>query len=79
MASSTTIYHTTANVTVTIGGVSGPALFSGLTPTFAALYQVNVQVPSGIAPAAMFQLLLRPPTRQPECSLFSNPITISVQ
>jgi uncharacterized protein (TIGR03437 family) len=41
----------TANpVTVTIGGVTAPApSFSGLTPTLAGLYQVNVAVPAGIA------------------------------
>jgi uncharacterized protein (TIGR03437 family) len=33
-------------VTVTIGGVTVPASFSGLSPGFVALYQVNVQVPA---------------------------------
>jgi len=30
---------------VSIGGVSAPAIFSGLSPGFVGLYQVNVQVP----------------------------------
>jgi uncharacterized protein (TIGR03437 family) len=37
-------------VSVTIGGVSTPAAFAGLTPTAVGLYQVNAAVPAGIAP-----------------------------
>ena len=33
---------------MTIGGVSAPVSYSGLTPGYVGLYQVNVQVPSGI-------------------------------
>jgi len=32
--------------TVTIGGVDAPVLFSGMSPQFVAVYQVNVRVPS---------------------------------
>ena len=35
--------------TVTIGGLPGLVTFSGLTPGLVGLYQVNVQVPSGVA------------------------------
>jgi uncharacterized protein (TIGR03437 family) len=36
----------TTSVTVSIGGVSVPAAFSGLAPGFLGLYQVNVQIPT---------------------------------
>lgn len=37
--------NTIATTSVSIGGVSAPAIFSGLSPGFVGLYQVNVQVP----------------------------------
>jgi len=37
-------------VMVTIGGVTVPALFSGLAPGFVGLYQVNAQVPQNVPP-----------------------------
>jgi adhesin/invasin len=41
---------TTVNpVTVTIGGKAAQVAFSGLTPGYAGLYQVNAVLPSGIA------------------------------
>ena len=41
---------TTVNqVTVTIGGTTAQVAFSGLTPGYAGLYQVNAVVPSGIS------------------------------
>ena len=41
-------YLTVASASVTIGGVSAPVVFAGLTPSFVGLYQVNVTVPSNI-------------------------------
>jgi len=48
-APSTPPLSTTVNtVTATIGGKAAQVAFSGLTPGYAGLYQVNAVVPSGI-------------------------------
>ncbi len=47
LASASPLSRTTANPTVTIGGVSAPVDYSGLAPYFAGLDQVNVAVPPG--------------------------------
>jgi uncharacterized protein (TIGR03437 family) len=44
-----TLAVTLATPTVTIGGVPAPVLFSGLAPGTAGTYQLNAQVPAGIA------------------------------
>jgi uncharacterized protein (TIGR03437 family) len=49
-ANGSVLYLTVQKPAVTIGGVATPVLFSGIAPGFAGLYQVNVQVPSGITP-----------------------------
>ena len=41
---------TTSTPTVTIGGKAAPVQFSGLAPNMIGVYQVTVQVPSGISP-----------------------------
>jgi uncharacterized protein (TIGR03437 family) len=41
--------YTIAATSVTIGGVTVPAIFSGLSPGFVGLYQVNAQVPLNAA------------------------------
>ena len=50
--------QTTTTPIVTIGGVTVPASdvqFSGLTPTNAALYQVNVTVPQSVPASPSLQ------------------------
>jgi minor extracellular serine protease Vpr len=48
-ASGTSISNTTTTPVVTIGGQSAQVIFSGLSPGFVGLYQVNVYVPSGLS------------------------------
>jgi uncharacterized protein (TIGR03437 family) len=64
---------TTKNPTVTIGGVSAPINFSGLTPGFVALYQVNAQVPDNAPVGDAVNLVL---TIE---GVASNTVTIAVQ
>lgn len=49
-ASGNPLYETLATPTVTIGGQSAPVVFSGVAPGYNGLYQVDVQIPAGIAP-----------------------------
>jgi uncharacterized protein (TIGR03437 family) len=56
---SDTIHSTTiAMPEVTIGGLPATVSFSGLAPTYVGLYQVNVQIPSGVAAGDAVPLLL---------------------
>lgn len=72
-ASSSTLSRTTQPVSVTIGGQSAPILFSGLAPGFAGLYQVNVTVPTGIAPGTQVPLVVS------AGALSSPPVTVAIQ
>lgn len=64
--------NTVNDVTVTIGGAPQKAIFAGLTPTYAQLYQVNVVVPSGL-PSGNATLTLSVAGQQ------SAPVTIAIQ
>jgi len=59
--------------TVTIGGVSANVSFSGLAPGYVGLYQVNAQVPAGLAAnnAAPVAISME--------GAVSNTVTIAVQ
>ena len=61
-----------ANATVTIGGLQAPVSFAGLAPGFIGVYQVNVQVPQGIAAGDAVPLILA------IGATVSNGVTISV-
>jgi uncharacterized protein (TIGR03437 family) len=65
--------QTMASPTVTIGGVSASVSFSGLTPTAVGLYQINVQVPSGIPAGAAVPVVVSIRGQR------SNSTTIAVQ
>jgi uncharacterized protein (TIGR03437 family) len=49
VAQSSPLSQTTATPTVTIGGQQAMVAFSGLTPGYAALYQLNVVVPTNLS------------------------------
>ena len=59
--------------TATVGGVSAPVSFAGLAPGFIGLYQVNVQVPQGVAAADAVPVVLS------TGGTASNTVTISVR
>jgi uncharacterized protein (TIGR03437 family) len=64
--------HTVNPVTVKIGQTQAQVLFAGLVPVYAQLYQVNVQIPSGL-PSGEATLTLSVSGQQ------SAPVTIAVQ
>jgi len=72
-ASLTTLSNTVNPVTVTIGGQPATVLFAGLAPGFAGLYQVNVNVPSGVAPGASVPVILT------TAGFSSAPVTVAIQ
>ena len=47
-ASSSTLSVTRITPSATLGGISVPVRFSSLAPSFVGLYQVNIEVPSGL-------------------------------
>jgi uncharacterized protein (TIGR03437 family) len=73
------LFQTNAMVTATIGGVNAKVLFSGLTATLAALYQVNIQVPEGVTPGSAVPIVLTATDTTTNAIAQSNPVTIVVQ
>jgi len=60
-------------VTVSIGGIQVPAAFAGLSPGFVGLYQVNIQVPSGVQPGDAVPLVMT------QAGVNSNTVTVAVR
>jgi uncharacterized protein (TIGR03437 family) len=60
-------------VTATVGGQAATVQFAGLTPGYVGLYQVNVQIPAGIAPGPAVNLVLT------QRSVPSNTVTIALK
>jgi uncharacterized protein (TIGR03437 family) len=60
-------------VTVTIGGQPAVVQFAGLTPGYASLYQVNVQIPAGVSPGTSVPLVIF------QDSVPSNTVTLAVR
>ena len=75
----TTVYHTVASLTATVGGISTPVLFSGLTPTFAGLYQVNIQVPLGVTPGSAVPINLTATDPATGVTAPANTVTVAIQ
>jgi uncharacterized protein (TIGR03437 family) len=50
--------YTVATPTVTIGGKNAPVSFSGLSPGFVGLYQIDAMVPSGITPSSQVPVVV---------------------
>jgi uncharacterized protein (TIGR03437 family) len=64
---------TAAGVGLTIGGVSVTVLFSGLTPGFSGLYQVNARMPAGVSSGTAVPVILT------VSGISSPPVTMAVQ
>ncbi len=66
--------HTLATPTVLFGGVAGDVQFSGLTPQFVGVNQLNVQVPAGVTPGSAVPLQI-----QVNSFTSSNQVVIAIQ
>ena len=50
--------YSVGSPTVTIGGVPAPVAFSGLSPGFVGLYQIDATVPAGITPGSQVPVIV---------------------
>lgn len=72
-ASRDALRSTTTMPTVLVGGVSAPVDFSGLSPDFVGVNQLNVRIPAGVTPGVVsLQISMGGMTT-------SNQVTIAVQ
>lgn len=69
----TSLVHTTTTPTVAIGGVDANVTFSGLAPGYVGLYQVNAEVPGGLAASDAVPVVVS------MSGALSNTVTIAVQ
>jgi uncharacterized protein (TIGR03437 family) len=65
---------TNVTPTVMIGGVQAQVLFSGLTPQFTGVNQVNIVVPTGVIPGSTVPIQI-----MANSILTSNQVTIAIQ
>ena len=72
-----TIFSTIANVTAMIRGVAAPVQFSGMTPGFVGLYQVNVQVPAGVSPGGNIPLVVTATDPYTGAPVSSNSVSVA--
>jgi len=78
-APSTPLYQTKAMITATLGGVSAPVVFAGLSPGSVALYQVNVEVPAGAQTGNAVPLILTLTDPATGTAYVSNTVTVAIQ
>jgi uncharacterized protein (TIGR03437 family) len=67
------LYNTDNTITVTVGGIDSPVAFSGLAPGYVGLYQVNVQVPPGVAAGPSVPVVVT------AAGAASAPVTVAIQ
>jgi len=72
-ASGNPLSNTLLTPSVTIGGISAPVSFAGLSPGFVGLYQVNVQVPNAAPTGGQVPVVMA------IGGVGSNTVTIAVQ
>jgi uncharacterized protein (TIGR03437 family) len=78
-APTSVVYNTTSKVTATIGSVNANVLFSGLTATFAGLYQVNVQVPANAVAGPAVPIVLTATDTATGVIATGNTVTVAIQ
>ncbi len=67
------LMRTQVSARASLGGVSVPILFSGLAPGFTGLYQINVSLPSSLAPGLTLPLTIQ------QGNSTSNTVQVAVQ
>ena len=63
----------TTTATATVGGKPASVSFAGLAPGFVGLYQVNVQIPTGVSTGSAIPLILI------QSGVVSNTATLAIR